>query len=647
MSSDRGDSASGELPWEGPPATSLRPGGSGRVEWAHRSFARRLAYTPADRAWVLQLVDFVNARLDLSDHQMLHLLGLLLTSRDVLPDDLEQAISEAVLGFRYDFTEPGRDHMCSWTENHQLLFAVNEYLAGQLFPDEVFTNDGRRGKVKQQLARARLVRWLDDRFHHGFSEWLSGSYYQLMVVGLTVLIDHAHDDEELVVRATMVLDLLMLDMALHRFDEHFVSASGRANRAQKHALDKAEVEPILAAAFGRPPRFDPRDLSSLFLARERYRIPDVITEIAAASGARVIRTYQSRDLDQALADVERLMVDESDQARLLELVRTAWGQQGYVTADSIAPTLRGMERYRLWDNRFLFPLARFRNVRRASLARTMLRALNPIAQGQALHGANVFTYRTPNYLLSSAQHYRPGEFGDQQHLWHAALPNGINVFTTHPGSTQLNGASRPATPGAWVGNGVNPDIGQYNNVVLVLHDLRVRRGFMEGRRHEYSHAWFPFVEFDETILSEHTVAGRTGTALVGMVALERIEMVSQTELVQRGLVTGWALVCADLSEYRSLAEFSQTLKDAQLRHTRGALVLDIEHCNAWDAQARTHEYRLEWRQGFVVDGVRQNPHYWRHDNDWVAAARGADLIMVRGRDKTLTLQWSTATRTER
>ena len=34
---------------------------------------------------------------------------------------------------------------------------------------------------------------------------------------------------------------------------------------------------------------------------------------------------------------------------------------------------------------------------------------------------NITTYRTPDYMLSCAQDYRPGYGGDQQHIWQATL----------------------------------------------------------------------------------------------------------------------------------------------------------------------------------------------------------------------------------
>ena len=637
---------SGSAEENGRPPTIASGAADGAATWGYRALAEQLESSSIHQTWLHQMLDYINARLDLADHRMLVLLKLLVTSKDVLPARSLTEIRSAVLGFRYGLEQPGADGMCTWTENHQLLFATCEYLAGQVYGEERFTNDGLLGLVKKRNAKAELMQWLDDRYHHGFSEWLSSTYYELMACGLVMLVDHA-EDEDLATRAAMVLDLLMLDLALHRFEGHFHASGGRVYRAQKMRSSRSEVEAILQAAFASAPRFNHDEISAVFVAREKYLVPDVILEIAAADGARQVRTSQGRDIAEALDDVNRRLRAAPEGSQFAELVRTAWGQQAYVTPETITLTMRALNRYRLESNRFMSPLTAFAKFHSPAAQRTVLRTLNPIIKGVALQRANVFTYRTPNYLISSAQNYQPGEFGDQQHLWHAALPRDISVFSTHPGSTQLAAEARPTSPAAWVGNGVNPGVGQFNNVVLVLHDLRTRRGYLEGRRHEFSHLHFPFVKFDETTLGSRMVAGRIGTSLVGLVSLERIEMVSQTELVQRGIITGWALVASDLSEFSSLAAFVQMLKKSSLHHLRRSLVFSLEHSNSTETRQRPHEYRLQWKGAFMVDGVAQNTHFWRHDNDWVAAARGADRILVHGRDRTLRLEWSTGTREER
>src|SRR5690606_27598708 len=59
--------------------------------------------------------------------------------RNRLPRDLGAKIRVALKDFKYWIDEPGFDDMVYWSENHVILFAAAEYLAGQLMPDEWFT----------------------------------------------------------------------------------------------------------------------------------------------------------------------------------------------------------------------------------------------------------------------------------------------------------------------------------------------------------------------------------------------------------------------------------------------------------------------------------------------------------------------------
>ena len=47
-------------------------------------------------------------------------------------------IKETLIGFRYWLDEPGEINACYFTENHLPLYHSCEYLAGMLFPDDVF-----------------------------------------------------------------------------------------------------------------------------------------------------------------------------------------------------------------------------------------------------------------------------------------------------------------------------------------------------------------------------------------------------------------------------------------------------------------------------------------------------------------------------
>ena len=87
-------------------------------------------------------------------------------------------IRACLLRFKYWWDEPAGDNRrCYHTENHQIIFHSDELLAGQLFPDRTFQNDGRDGRYHVEHALHLIRRWLDFRRRFGFSEWLSNCYF--------------------------------------------------------------------------------------------------------------------------------------------------------------------------------------------------------------------------------------------------------------------------------------------------------------------------------------------------------------------------------------------------------------------------------------------------------------------------------------
>lgn len=615
------------------PPVVVPSGGENATGYA--AVAHAIADGLHDPDWLEEFLTQIDERVDLADHRMLVVLALLLDGGDVLPAVLREGIEHRVLGFRYWMDERGDDSMCHWSESHQVVFGVCEYLAGQRFPDRTFRNDGRSGAQKAERARRRLAEWLGNRFRHGFSEWLSPTFHAIKISALTLLIEHC-EDAELTTRATMVLDLLMLDLALHRFDGHFVASSGRSDALPKAYPERSEIGPVLASAFSRNrPDFEPSLYTSIFLARRRYRIPQVVREIAFAQADHLITSSHGLTVWEAAAEVSH-QTHHGANSRRDALLNLYWGMEAFTTPESIGITMDALERLHLDGNSYVAPLAPFRKVPSRRVLSALVRSLNPITQGTVLSRADVQTYRTPHYLLSSAQHYLPGSFGDQENTWVAALPGQIHIFSTHPGSTMLGTEARPATPSGWVGNGVRPDVAQMRNVLLALHDLRARRGYLEGQRHELSHLYFPAAKFDETKLGAKIVAGRRDDSYFGAMALNRIEMTNESELVQRGVVTGWAVMLADRSDFGSLHHFVDYLKRCSLEHVRDTLV--------WTTP--DHEHRLTWGGPFVVDGALLETDYARLRSDWTAVGRKPSVIEVAGRTGTLVLDWKHCSRTQ-
>lgn len=580
---------------------------------------------PVDEVALRSMLSFADSRRDCSDFRMIAILRLLFKAGDRMPAALRERTERTVLNFKYWIDEPGVDAMCYWSENHHLLFAASEYLAGSLYPERRFGNDGRTGAAHRSRALDRLTGWLWQRFHYGFSEWLSSVYYEQDVAALVVLIDHA-GDPLLVERCSMVLDLLLLDGALHRFKSTFVASAGRLYEEEKFRPTSAAMVPLLNHAFSpsgatRADHVDWNTLGALFLLRDGYEVPPVLAEIAHSSRPALIRTSHGLTTEEA----NTLYDDRYDPDTTGALL---WQMEAFVRPDTIRATMRAMRAWRLFSNPFLSDLSALSQVPDAALP-AIVRIARPSVSGTALLRANVQTYRTPAYLLSSAQHYCPGEFGDQQHIWHASLPGGIAVFATHPGSALVENATRQRTPSAWVGNGINPDVGQDGPVLVARYDLRGWHGLGERRRAAYTHLHFPFVDFDETRLGSTWVAGRSGNTYIGVASALRLDRVGESELRQRGKVTGYGVICADTDDFVTMDAFVEAVRTQELSVDRHGL-----HFLTGRGTYELEDGRLR------RDGQPFATGYPRYSAPWVDAERKADTIHVRGETGELRLSWT-------
>ena len=136
------------------------PAGRGRGGVFSQICRLELGRGPIDEEAIREALAYVNARHDCADFTVAGLLRMLYlhAANPLLPLDLVQATCAVVLGFKYWIDEPGyNDLMCFWTENHQIMFHSDEYLAGQLFAEQVFPNVGRR-RWRMARARERILR---------------------------------------------------------------------------------------------------------------------------------------------------------------------------------------------------------------------------------------------------------------------------------------------------------------------------------------------------------------------------------------------------------------------------------------------------------------------------------------------------------
>jgi hypothetical protein len=459
----------------------------------HHEVGRLAAGGPAHVPLFEAALDFVDARHDCADFVLHAVLRLLLAFGDDprLPPALVARARQSVLGFSYHPSERragSRDAMCTWTENHQILFAAADLVAAEQFPDAVFVETGETGAQRRDRARRRVSRWLEMRFRTGFSEWLSHVYYDEDLLALLTLVDFSRD-AEIRTRAAMVADLLVLDMALHHFRGAFAATHGRSyDRCKKWNREEGTAD-AMKLLFGTGSFARVENQCAVALALSAYRPPPALLAIAADTSRPVVTVRQRMGI--RLDELDRWGLDPRRDEDLFELLSL----EAYTHPRTIAGLVRLLGRWQWWDNDFFGP---FRASRRLLETLARVRALPLVARAfewdltrNARPEVNVVTVRTPDYQLSSALDWRPGFGGDQQHAWHASLGGDAVCFTTHPGPR------RARSPGWWTGTATLPRVAQSGNVVLALYRIHAKPALHVANRNRLTHAWFPRDHFDE------------------------------------------------------------------------------------------------------------------------------------------------------
>lgn len=194
-------------------------------------------------------LDGINRRRDCSDFVMVPLLWIMTVQSGGVPEAEAARAKAAILGYRYWMTEPGNDAMWFWSENHVLCFHASQYLAGRLYPGEVFTNSGKTGAEQEEEGRVRLVRWFDAVEADGLAEWNSAAYYPIDFIGLFALAQLGGG--EVRARARRMLDRLFAMIALHTIGGVSAGSMGRAYDKELRAGPLTELSPFAAVAWGR------------------------------------------------------------------------------------------------------------------------------------------------------------------------------------------------------------------------------------------------------------------------------------------------------------------------------------------------------------------------------------------------------------
>ncbi len=171
------------------------------------------------------------------------------------------------------------------------------------------------------------------------------------------------------------------------------------------------------------------------------------------------------------------------------------------------------------------------------------------------------TYRTPDYMLSSVQDYRPGSEGDQEHIWQATMSPAAVVFVNHPVWADEREAHRP---NYWRGNGTLPRVAQWKDVLVAVYALP------EDDWLGFTHAYFPLHAFDAFALRDGWAFAQKGNAYLALTAAGGLTLIetgpyARRELRSYGHHNVWLCHMGRAAQDGTFAEFQAAILALEVR----------------------------------------------------------------------------------
>jgi hypothetical protein len=241
-------------------------------------------YAAVDEQELRALCTFIDARKDCADFAiqgMLRMMAWEQRERRLSPQ-INALMKATVLGFKYWVDEPGDTVMYMGSENHRLLFHVAEWMAGQLFPTEEFTNSRERGLFHALKGRTFITEWIRQRGRYGFDEWHSNAYYPICIAPLLNVYDFAiSEDVKLKEMAGALLDVMIFNMAADSFRGTFGTTHGRSYALYCKHAEMDDTASTYWLLFGNGALVDGTfGMAPVSLATSAYHAPAALYQIA-------------------------------------------------------------------------------------------------------------------------------------------------------------------------------------------------------------------------------------------------------------------------------------------------------------------------------------------------------------------------------
>ena len=669
----------------------LTKGGDGKLtqmlyesEQLKDSYFENTALVSENLAGAIERID---VREDCADFTANAMIRFYLENEHRLAEANKKEIKDCLTGFKYwmDQYDGRDDSMCHWSENHQILFAVTEYLVGNEWPDVTFA-DGNKGRSHVEFAKERINAWMEQRFYYGFNEYYSNNYYQEDIAPMANFIQFAaKEDQDMVDRMKIIMDIIWLDIATQSYkytdaagniQYAFMSASGRMYMDNKASDDTGNrLRPYINLVLENGD--DYKEMTRNFFVCFRrmyetkvdgkpiYEVPAVIKEILNDNAkVQVVKSSNGITLKELVEDG---FVGERVGQMMMQM-----GMEAFSNAEVIDNSIRYLNENKLFANEFLndFKLVNLWPLTITKSLGAISNVLNPSTNGKAIQRANVYTYQTPYYSMSTTQEHFAGDYADQHHISLSTISGDISIYNSQP----MRDHTRSQY---WVGYGRLPYAVQDENVNIAIYTIPQKTGMLEPHVVGYTHAYFPVGLFDEVnleYLSKGYIFGRKGDTYVMMCAKSDgeatllfkndMEGVTKEELAEdrddiktsvREVIEAsgdlrYDLILKGGEKHAWVTELSSVEQDASFE-------VFVKRClaNSYTFEdmavnytSNAKHFDVKYNDYFKLNGEVVDTDYARYENAYVEekVERKAETIRYAFNGKTLVLNYKEGTRTE-
>ena len=623
----------------------------------------------------------IDIREDCADFTANTLIRFYLENKHRLKDSNKQEIKNTLINFKYwmDQYDKRSDSMCHWSENHQILFAVSEYLVGQEWKDEIFS-DGNSGLTHVKFAKERINAWMYQRFYYGFNEYYSNNYYPEDIAPMANFIQFANkEDSDMIKQMKIIMDIIFYDIASqsHKYIDNngntqyaFMSASGRMYMDNKASDDTGNrLRPYINLILKNGDDYL-TTTRNFFVCFKRmyehkengeyiYQVPDVIKEIFNDPNKKqIVKASNGITLKE--------LVDDGFVGQNVDQIMMQTGMEAFSNSEVIDNSIKYLRKNKLFNNEFLndFKLVNLWPLTATKSLGSLSKMLNPSTNGKAIQRSNVYTYQTPYYSMSTNQAYFAGDYADQHQINLCNISNDISVYNSQPMRISSRGQY-------FVGYGRLPYSVQDENVNVSIYNLPKKKGMLEPHIVKYTHAYFPVGLFDEVNLSyldDGYIFARKNDTYVSMAVKSNgegklvfkndMEGVSQEELdkdfnaikssVKELIETTndhrYDLIYIGGDEHAWVSELSSIEEDGSFNNFVNRILLNnytfIDNNVIYTSNDKTFDVKYD--SYFKLSGVEVDMDYERYESNYVennVTLRKTDEIKFSFNNKSLILNF--------